>query len=94
RTEAEKFLADLQITLAGHTKNKDLFLQGLDKLARYFQKEPTASDLARLLEASNRLQSRPHIEIFSSYLKPGTYRYGPSEGPGASRESSSPNSGE
>ncbi len=94
RTEAEKFLADLQIAVAAHTKNRDLFLQGLDKLARYFEKEPTAADLARLLEASNRLQSRPHLEIFSAYLKPGTYRYGASGGPGVSREGSSPNSGE
>ena len=89
RTEAEKFLADLQITVATHSKNRDLFLQGLDKLARYFEKEPTAGDLARLLDASTRLQSQPHLEIFVSYLKPGTYGYGaPPADSGAFRESS------
>lgn len=87
-TEAEKFLADLRIALATHTKNKDMFLQGLDMLARYFEKEPSAEDLARLLEASNRLQSRPHLEIFSAYLKPGTYGYGPVRDVPASGESS------
>ena len=90
RTEAEKFLADLQIAVATHTQNRDLFLQGLDKLARYFEKEATAADLARLLDASARLQSKPHLEIFTSYLKPGTYGYGaPPADSGASRESSS-----
>jgi O-antigen ligase len=68
RAYAEHFLA-----LAVARQDGEALAEGLSRLERYFTRQPQTRELNVLIGWYSRLGNREKLELFTSYLKPGSY---------------------
>jgi O-antigen polymerase len=72
RAHAEHYLA-----LATARKDGRALAEGLARLEAYFMRQPQTRELNALISWYGRLGNREKLEIFTSYLKPGSYSIKP-----------------
>ena len=72
RDVSEKQLAYHYISLGQATKESDALSEGLNRLLRFFEREPQAEDLKILIDWSSRLRQKTLLDKLLTFLKPGT----------------------
>jgi O-antigen ligase len=72
RDVAEKQLAYHHISLGQAMKSNEALAEGLNRLLRFFEREPQAEDLKILIDWSSKLRQKPILDKLLTYLKPGT----------------------
>ncbi len=78
RDIAAKQLAHHLVSIGEITKNREILLDGVLHLETVFRSEPHSQELRALLKWQGRLGRKEELMESVSYLKPGSYRIGPS----------------
>jgi O-antigen ligase len=77
KLEAEKQLAYHYISLGEALKSENDLLEGLERLLRYFEKEPHSQELNVLFEWGQKYQNMAVLNYLVGFLKPGTFTFNP-----------------
>ncbi len=72
RDVSEKQLAYHYISLGQVAKASDALSEGLNRLLRFFEREPQAEDLKILIDWSSKLRQKTLLDKLLTFLKPGT----------------------
>ncbi len=73
RDIAERQLAYHYLSIGAASKNTDYTVEGVERLYRYFLREPHSRELKTLMDWGVRLQNVELTREIASYLKPGSY---------------------
>ena len=88
KLEAEKQLAYHYISYGEAARSEKDLLEGLERLLKYFNKEPHSQELSVLFEWGQKLQNIEVLRYLTGFLKPGSFEFRevPAPAPDAGQE--------